>query len=124
MDSESEWVVGCSCARGDAHLSAAEVQVVQPSREHPLIVQFTPEGDDAVALQDVSLCTCPLATESEDALEYALGLGGARVRTTASNPLTKGCTGRSSNMYLAWKRIEELHRERFPSSTPNCDSPL
>jgi hypothetical protein len=32
----------------------ADVQVVQPSREHHLIVQFTLEGDDAVALQRIA----------------------------------------------------------------------
>jgi len=32
----------------------ADVQVVQPSRERHLIVQFTLEGDDAVALQRIA----------------------------------------------------------------------
>jgi hypothetical protein len=35
-------------------LDPADVQVVQPSREHQLIVQFALEGDDAVALQRIA----------------------------------------------------------------------
>ena len=35
-------------------LNSADVQVVQPSHEHHLIVQFTLEGDDAVALQRIA----------------------------------------------------------------------
>lgn len=35
-------------------LDPAEVQVVQPSRAHRLVVQFTLEGDDAVALQRIA----------------------------------------------------------------------
>jgi hypothetical protein len=35
-------------------VDSADVQVVQPSREHHLIVQFTLEGDDAVALQRIA----------------------------------------------------------------------
>lgn len=33
-------------------LDSADMQMVQPSRECHLSVQFTLEGDDAVALQD------------------------------------------------------------------------
>jgi hypothetical protein len=36
------------------NLDSSDVQVVQPSREHHLIVQFTLEGDDAVALQRIA----------------------------------------------------------------------
>jgi hypothetical protein len=36
------------------NLDPADVQMVQPSREHQLIVQFTLEGDDAVALQRIA----------------------------------------------------------------------
>jgi hypothetical protein len=36
------------------NLEPADVQVVQPSRERHLIVQFTLEGDDAVALQRIA----------------------------------------------------------------------
>jgi hypothetical protein len=36
------------------NLDFSDVQVVQPSREHHLIVQFTLEGDDAVALQRIA----------------------------------------------------------------------
>jgi hypothetical protein len=36
------------------NLNSSDVQVVQPSREHHLIVQFTLEGDDAVALQRIA----------------------------------------------------------------------
>jgi len=35
-------------------LDPADVQVVRPSREHHLIVQFTLEGDDAMALQRIA----------------------------------------------------------------------
>jgi hypothetical protein len=35
-------------------LDAADVQVVQPSRKHNLVVQFTLEGDDAAALQRIA----------------------------------------------------------------------
>jgi hypothetical protein len=35
-------------------LDAADVQVVQPSRKRRLVVQFTLEGDDAVALQRIA----------------------------------------------------------------------
>lgn len=35
-------------------LDPADVQVVQPSREHHLIVQFTLDGDDAAALQKMA----------------------------------------------------------------------
>ncbi len=37
-----------------SNLDSSDVQVVQPSREHHLIVQFTLEGDDAVALQRIA----------------------------------------------------------------------
>jgi hypothetical protein len=36
------------------NLDSSDVQVVQHSREHHLIVQFTLEGDDAVALQRIA----------------------------------------------------------------------
>jgi hypothetical protein len=36
------------------NLDSSDVQVVQPSREHHLIVQFTLEGDDAAALQRIA----------------------------------------------------------------------
>ena len=36
------------------NLDPADVQVVQPSRENHLIVQFTLEGDDAEALQRIA----------------------------------------------------------------------
>jgi hypothetical protein len=36
------------------NLGPADVQMVQPSREHHLIVQFTLEGDDAAALQRIA----------------------------------------------------------------------
>jgi hypothetical protein len=36
------------------NLDSSDVQVVQPSSEHHLIVQFTLEGDDAVALQRIA----------------------------------------------------------------------
>lgn len=36
------------------NLDPADVQVVQPSREHHLMVQFTLEGDDAAALQRIA----------------------------------------------------------------------
>ena len=36
------------------NLDPAEVQVVQPSRQRHLSVQFTLEGDDAVALQRIA----------------------------------------------------------------------
>jgi hypothetical protein len=36
------------------NLDTADVQVLQPSREHHLIVQFTLKGDDAVALQRIA----------------------------------------------------------------------
>jgi hypothetical protein len=35
-------------------LDPADAQVVRPSHEHHLIVQFTLEGDDAVALQRIA----------------------------------------------------------------------
>jgi hypothetical protein len=35
-------------------LKSADVQVVQPSRDRHLIVQFTLEGDDALALQRIA----------------------------------------------------------------------
>jgi hypothetical protein len=35
-------------------LESADVQVVQPSRDRHLVVQFTLEGDDAVALQRIA----------------------------------------------------------------------
>jgi len=35
-------------------LDAADVQVVESSREHHLIVQFTLDGDDAAALQRIA----------------------------------------------------------------------
>jgi hypothetical protein len=35
-------------------LESADVQVAQPSRDRHLIVQFTLEGDDAVALQRIA----------------------------------------------------------------------
>jgi len=35
-------------------LDPADVQVVKPSRERHLVVQFTLEGDDAVALQRIA----------------------------------------------------------------------
>jgi hypothetical protein len=35
-------------------LESTDVQVVQPSRDRHLIVQFTLEGDDAVALQQIA----------------------------------------------------------------------
>jgi hypothetical protein len=37
-----------------SNLDSADVQVVQPSRERHLIVQFTLEGDDALALQRIA----------------------------------------------------------------------
>lgn len=39
---------------GLGSLDAADVQVVQPSRERHLVVQFTLEGDDAAALQRIA----------------------------------------------------------------------
>lgn len=36
------------------NLDSSDVQVVPPSHEHHLIVQFTLEGDDAVALQRIA----------------------------------------------------------------------
>jgi hypothetical protein len=36
------------------NLDSSDVQVVQPSREHHLIVQFTLEGGDAAALQRIA----------------------------------------------------------------------
>jgi len=36
------------------NLDPSDVEVVEPSREHHLIVQFTLEGDDAVALQRIA----------------------------------------------------------------------
>lgn len=36
------------------NLDSSDVQAVQPSREHHLIVQFTLEGDDAAALQRIA----------------------------------------------------------------------
>jgi hypothetical protein len=36
------------------NLDRADVQVAQPSRERHLIVQFTLEGDDALALQRIA----------------------------------------------------------------------
>ena len=36
------------------NLDSSDVQVVPPSHEHHLIVQFTLEGDDAVALQQIA----------------------------------------------------------------------
>jgi hypothetical protein len=35
-------------------LDSADVQVVPPSREHNLVVQFTLEGDDAATLQRIA----------------------------------------------------------------------
>lgn len=36
------------------NLDPADVQIVQPSRQRRLSVQFTLEGDDAVALQRIA----------------------------------------------------------------------
>ena len=58
-------------------LDPADVQVVQPSREHHLIVQFTLEGDDTVALQRIA----------EDEGERPSELGGKDFETLSRDPV-------------------------------------